>query len=251
MPAIGHAFINFYKREGVLAFYRGLTPNLIGVFPSRAVYFGSYNVAKKIFLGIGLPDGTFTHLASAMAAGISVSTATSPIWFVKTRMQLQTSQPNGQTKYKNSLDCVIKVYQEEGLRGFYRGLGASYLGIAESTIQFVAYEKVKSIVFRWKREYGGEQFPSIGVVEYLAVAGVAKTFATYVTYPHDVLRTRMREQHTQHKYTGLYQAFCLIVKEEGVRGLFSGVTIHLSRVVPNAAVMFWVYEGLVAGLNAR
>jgi solute carrier family 25 protein 33/36 len=34
--------------------------------------------------------------------------------------------------------------KEEGIRGLYKGLSASYLGISESTIQFVTYEWLKA-----------------------------------------------------------------------------------------------------------
>lgn len=51
------------------------------------------------------------------------------------------------------------------------------------------------------------------------------------------------------KYTGLLQAFKLIFKEEGVAGLYGGMTTHLLRVVPNAAIMFWTYEIVVRYLS--
>jgi hypothetical protein len=69
-----------------------------------------------------------------------------------------------------------------------------------------------------------------------------------------VLRTRMREQRAvvlgqKPKYTGLQQALRLIFKEEGVAGLYGGMTTHLMRVVPNAAIMFWTYELVVRQLS--
>jgi hypothetical protein len=39
------------------------------------------------------------------------------------RMQNQRSTIVGQLLYKNSLDCVKKVFRNEGFLGFYRGLG--------------------------------------------------------------------------------------------------------------------------------
>jgi hypothetical protein len=39
------------------------------------------------------------------------------------RMQNQRSTIVGQLLYKNSLDCVKKVLRNEGILGFYRGLG--------------------------------------------------------------------------------------------------------------------------------
>jgi solute carrier family 25 (mitochondrial aspartate/glutamate transporter), member 12/13 len=38
-------------------------------------------------------------------------------------MQNQRSTVVGQLLYKNSLDCVRKVFRNEGLVGFYRGIG--------------------------------------------------------------------------------------------------------------------------------
>ena len=45
-----------------------------------------------------------------------------PIDLVKTRMQNQRSKVVGELLYKNSIDCVKKVYRNEGFLGFYRGL---------------------------------------------------------------------------------------------------------------------------------
>lgn len=38
-------------------------------------------------------------------------------------MQNQRSTIVGQLLYKNSLDCVKKVFRNEGFLGFYRGIG--------------------------------------------------------------------------------------------------------------------------------
>lgn len=48
--------------------------------------------------------------------------------------------------YKNSLDCALKILQQEGAKGLYKGMSASYLGVAEGTIQWVIYENLKK---RW------------------------------------------------------------------------------------------------------
>jgi solute carrier family 25, member 33/36 len=62
-----------------------------------------------------------------------------------------------------------------------------------------------------------------------------------------VLRTRLRQPLVdgKMKYTGLVQTLRLVIAEEGARSLYGGLSAHLMRVVPNAAVMFWVYEGIL------
>jgi solute carrier family 25 protein 33/36 len=77
-----------------------------------------------------------------------------------------------------------------------------------------------------------------------------------VTYPHEVLRTRLRESPVSPngangttvavpKYRGLWQSARLIYMEEGMGALYGGLTAHLLRVVPNAAILFATVEFIV------
>lgn len=62
-----------------------------------------------------------------------------------------------------------------------------------------------------------------------------------------VLRTRLRQPLVNNipKYTGLVQTLKLVIAEEGARSLYGGLSAHLMRVVPNAAVMYSIYEGIL------
>eukprot|EP00042_Codosiga_hollandica_P055184 m.766663 g.766663 ORF g.766663 m.766663 type:complete len:79 (+) comp59065_c0_seq34:994-1230(+) len=56
----------------------------------------------------------------------------------------------------------------------------------------------------------------------------------------EVIRTRLREKtegDAVRKYRGFFQSGKVILREEGFRGLYSGLTAHLARVVPNAAIL--------------
>ena len=79
---------------------------------------------------------------------------------------------------------------------------------------------------------------------YFTTAAVAKCIASISTYPHEVARTRMREQARSgmFKYKGMWQTIGLIGKEEGRQGLYAGMGIHIAKVVPNSALMFLTYE---------
>lgn len=62
-----------------------------------------------------------------------------------------------------------------------------------------------------------------------------------------VLRTRLRQPRVNGvlKYTGLLQTLRTVIAEEGARSLYGGLCAHLMRVVPNAAVMYSIYEGVL------
>jgi len=64
----------------------------------------------------------YNFVLGGFAGGIG-ATAVYPIDLVKTRMQNQRSKVVGELLYKNGIDCAKKVYKNEGLVGFYRGLG--------------------------------------------------------------------------------------------------------------------------------
>jgi len=247
------------QTEGVTGLWKGLGPNLVGVTPARAIWFATYNKAKNVLEDrLETSNNSRVHFASAIVAGLTVATVTNPIWLVKTRMQLQTLQQENarQHNYKGSLDCVRRVYREEGFRGFYKGLTASYVGISESSLQMVLYELIRASVQRRKlanKEVGGVELGAVELLptEQLLVGSSAKLIAAAATYPHEVVRTRLREQRGgTPKYTNVLQALRLVGKEEGAAGLYGGLAPHLVRVVPNAAIMFFVYESIV-GFFAR
>ena len=57
-------------------------------------------------------------------------------------------------------------------------------------MQFVVYERLKK---KAQLKHGSDKLPKS---EYLRMAGLSKLAATLLTYPHEVARTRMREQAT-------------------------------------------------------
>jgi solute carrier family 25, member 33/36 len=284
---IFQSLANVYRGEGIRGLWRGLGANLIGVTPSRAVYFSVYNSVKH-HLGARTGGETpLVHLGSAAMAGVVTATATNPIWVVKVRMQLQqdaaaaassssasknegaTAAKNAATtatssaggvgattartpttaavtaepvRYRNSVHALRTIMQEEGVRGLYRGVTASYLGVAETSFQFMFYESLKTAIRNYRRERCQEAV--VQPHEYFAASALSKLVASVATYPHEVVRTRLRERGTL-PYRGAFHCFYVIGKTEGMAGLYGGMGAHLTRTVPNAAFMFLFYELIV------
>jgi hypothetical protein len=87
----------------------------------------------------------------------------------------------------------------------------------------------------------------------LLASAFAKFSACLIAYPHELIRTRLREQknvigeHALERavpYKGLVHCAATILRQEGFRGFYSGLGPHLLRVVPNTAIMFIVFESL-------
>ncbi|XP_071805517.1 solute carrier family 25 member 36-A-like [Asterias amurensis] len=231
------------EKEGVAALFRGLGPNLIGVAPSRAIYFGAYAETKGFLNDRLTPESSLVHLLSAGFAGFTACTLTNPIWLVKTRLQLE--QVNGK-RHANMFRCAQYVHSREGIRGFYRGISASYMGISETAIHFVIYEHIKSLLT--ERESGlPDERKKLDFVKFMGAAAMSKTIAATVAYPHEVARTRLREE--GNKYRSFVQTLLTVAREEGYRGIYGGLTTHLVRQIPNTAIMMCTYEFIVYLFN--
>ena len=118
-------------------------------------------------------------------AGIVTGTATNPLWVIKTRLQLEqhhTSLSSSKPKLLGgSWHTITRIFREDGIRGIYKGLSASYLGLTETTIQWTLYERLKKLTKDSEGKGGAMEW--LGM---LASAGTAKCVATLITYPHEV-----------------------------------------------------------------
>lgn len=169
-------------------------PTLVGVIPARSINFFTYGNGKQIIANQfnNGQENSYVHLCAAAIAGIVTGSATNPIWVVKTRLQLSASDrlptvassttPSSPGSFLGgSVSTIRQIAREEGIRGFYKGLSASYLGVTESTIQWVLYERLKLLTASTQGAGGLQEWAGM-----LTSAGTAKCVASLITYPHEV-----------------------------------------------------------------
>ncbi|KAL3994202.1 Mitochondrial carrier family protein [Acanthocheilonema viteae] len=271
-------FKQIVVNEGFSALFKGIGPNLIGVAPSKAVYFCTYSSCKRLLnsLDIFVSNSAMIHMSSAATSGFVAATVINPVWLVKTRLQLHKG-PLSVT------ECIRRVWRTDGFKGFYRGVTASYVGISETVIQFVLYEEMRALLLKWKsssRERNMDGFKCltdsetntknldeklrlkqdekqlsavkkmsltendnremIDFFHFMLAGGTAKFFACSLAYPHEVVRTRMREENAITK--GFLSTLKFILRGEGFWALYRGLTVQLLRTVPNTAITMGTYE---------
>ncbi|KAH8689699.1 mitochondrial carrier domain-containing protein [Talaromyces proteolyticus] len=230
---------NVYKTEGgIAAFYRGLSPNIIGNSTSWAAYFLFYGNIKDFLRhekGVDSEDGLGAsgYFLASGAAGVLTSILTNPVWVIKTRMLSTGSSAPG--AYPSFIAGARQILASEGLAGFYRGLVPSLFGVSHGAFQFMAYEKLKSHRLKTVRELGN--------LDFLFISGLSKIFAGCITYPYQVLRTRLQAYHASLVYRGgVWDVMRQIWRQEGITGFYKGLGPNLVRVLPSTWVTFLVYE---------
>lgn len=233
--------------------YRGLTPNLIGNASSWASFFflkSRFEAALVYWRGTSRPSGADYFISSALA-GAATTALTNPVWVLKTRML--SSDAKSQGAYPSMTAGARAIYRTEGLPGFYRGLGVSLIGVSHGAVQFAVYEPAKRMYYARRHQQGGGGSELQMTTEAtLLLSSGAKLVAGAVTYPYQVLRSRLQNYQADERFgRGLADVVRRIWVEEGVVGFYRGLVPGVVRVMPATWVTFLVYENVKFHLPRR
>lgn len=127
-----------FREEGIRGAFKGVGPALLTVPIFWAVYWPIYNKMKSNFYQFH-PDLPLyiSHLLSAISAGAVGDIITNPFWVTRTRLQtLSMHKDRNIATNISSFDMMRTIYRDEGWKAFYKGLGASFLGLSHVAIQF-------------------------------------------------------------------------------------------------------------------
>lgn len=159
---IANAFHTIYLKEGgILGFYRGLTPTLIGMAPYAGISFFTYGTLKSLGLKhfpdvLGHPSSdnpdvlilkTHVNLLCGGVAGALAQTISYPLDVARRRMQLGTVLPDSD-KCVTLRKTLAYVYKTYGIKkGLYRGLSLNYIRcIPSQAMAFTTYEFMKEVL---------------------------------------------------------------------------------------------------------
>lgn len=154
-------------------------------------------------------------ISGGIAGGVE-GAVTYPFEFAKTRVQLQNEK--GYRPPRNPYRIVINVYRNEGLRALYKGCSALVVGsVAKDAVRFLSFDTVKNA---FKTPETGTLTPGRNMLAGMAAGVVASIFA--VT-PSERLKTALIDDaRHDRRYTSAIHAIKIIVKEDGLLGLYRG-----------------------------
>ncbi|KAH9999140.1 mitochondrial carrier [Xylariaceae sp. FL0662B] len=247
----------------IASLYRGLTPNLLGNAASWASFFFFKARAERAILAFKTSPGAGNaslapqdYFVASGVAGLVTQVLTNPIWVLKTRML--SSDRSAVGAYPSMWAGAVQLSREEGWRGFYRGLAIGMVGVAHGAVQFAVYDPVKRIYFARQERFSSPdelrnpEKQRMSVQATIVISTVAKSVAGAVTYPYQVIRSRLQNYDADGRFgRGIQGVARRTWMEEGWRGFYRGVVPGVVRVLPATWVTFLVYENMKFYLPQR
>ena len=268
------ALFKTYAREGVRGWYRGFGVILVGGTPGTILYLCGYDMFKNNLSSLAYNDQAtiksdskeFTiHFASGMLAETCACLVYVPVDVIKERLQVQSLYVQGHSKtnenlYKGSADAFRKIMRSEGLRGIYKGYGATLASFGPfSAFYFVFYEKLKDLAKQQDPSYNQKpsqnylkkQDGDLSFAFLLGCSCSAGAMASFITSPLDMAKLRLQIQRgnlvSNHEaptvsYRGMLDCLSQVYTENGIRGLFRGAGARVLHFAPATTITMTCYE---------
>ncbi|EYU39550.1 hypothetical protein ABFS82_06G195300 [Erythranthe guttata] len=215
-------------QQGVRGLYRGSIPAILGQFSSHGLRTGIFEASKLLLVHVAptLPDLQVQSMASfcstLLGTGVRI-----PCEVLKQRLQAGL--------FNNVGEAIVGTWQQDGLRGFFRGTGAT---LCREVPFYVAgmclYAESKKAV---QQLLGRELEPW----ETIAVGALSGGLSAVLTTPFDVIKTRTMTAPQGRPVTLSIVAFS-ILRREGPLGLFKGAVPRFFWIAPLGAMNFAGYE---------
>lgn len=239
--ALMHALKAAFRHEGWMGLYRGFGAMVGGAGPAHALYFASYEAAKKLYGADRPGHQVLTTGAAGATATLLQDAFMTPADVVKQRLQLVN------TPYRGVVNCLVRVIREEGVSALYRSYRTTVLmNVPFMAVQVALYETCKKLM-------GSEE--DDGLLIQLTAGAVAGGTAAGVTNPLDVVKTRLQTEGvtsaTKYRSSAVIPTLRQIVREEGKAALWRGLKPRILVHMPSAAICWGTYETMKLLLGVK
>ncbi|CAB1315840.1 unnamed protein product [Coregonus sp. 'balchen'] len=214
-----HCFSSTYKQVGLRGLYQGTSPALMANIAENSVLFMSYGFCQEVVrtmagLGTEAPLSDMQKACAGSVASIFSSLVLCPTELVKCRLQAM---------YEMEASGKIAKGQKE-VPGYFCFFGAYEL----CRTTFADHMKCSK--------------EDIGVAPIVFSGGFGGACLWLVVYPFDCVKSRIQVMSMMGRQEGFFKTMMTIVRMEGVRALYSGLTPTMIRTFPANGALFLGYE---------
>ncbi|KAF9058179.1 mitochondrial carrier domain-containing protein [Panaeolus papilionaceus] len=245
------AILDIIKREGVFGLYSGLDSSLLGIAVTNGVYYYFYERSREIILRSRQGSkalSTLESMLTGLIAGSATTLISNPIWVVQTSQAVRTLGTDASQKSVKKLgffETAQNIIAKDGIAAFWRGIGPALVLVINPIIQYTAFEQLKNFLIARrtsKLRAAGGAAAAVAVlsdIDFFFLGALSKLIATSITYPYIVVKSRLQAGSANAlKYKSSLDGLLTIAKEEGVEGLYKGISSKIVQSVLTAAILF-------------
>ena len=216
-----NGFYATLRNEGILRFYKGLTPFMGQMTVKYGLRFSVFEFLR------GKDNNPLRNFGSGLVAGFAESLFITPFELIKTNLQT--------TKNNNPLKAITNIYAENGVRSLYRGFATTCFrqSINQAT-NFTVYHEIRKKIIKENEQPNFLKFGLAGMI--------SGSIGPSLNNPFDVVKTRYMNPFYNKKYNSIPHALVTIIKEEGFGALYRGLGLRIIRVSGGQGIVFSVVE---------
>ncbi|KAG0152086.1 hypothetical protein CROQUDRAFT_650129 [Cronartium quercuum f. sp. fusiforme G11] len=258
-----------YAQEGAKGFYRGIAIPMLTITIVRTTSFTIYNKTKdslqrqKVFSQPTVSHQALLGFAGGAASGLLISIGSCAFELVKIRAQLESAiaeKQNRALKSFNTWQGAQEIIRTHGVRGLYFGFELHCLRDTIGTgLYFLGYDSMRFVAERRLQIQNAasdacSDLSQIVVPQALipfvcgSTCGVASWF---LIYPLDVVKSRIQRDAlagTRPRQSAR-EVFSNLIKQDGIRRLYSGLSISAFRSFFQHGIMWTILEAVRAKIE--
>jgi solute carrier family 25 carnitine/acylcarnitine transporter 20/29 len=166
-----------------------------------------------------------------------------PLDLIKTRMQTSTKM------YTSAYSCFLDIVQNGGYQSFYKGMTAPLCSqFFQSGLMFTG-ENIAMSYLEPNINLNDNINGSTRAAHSFLSGSFGGLLKCVVLVPADLIKCKLQVD-TAKKYTGSFDCFSKVFKNQGINGLYTGFTASAMREIPSFGVFFLVYRHSLNTLNS-
>lgn len=249
------------KEKGPLGLYSGLGSALYGITFTNFIYYYFYEFTSNFFLRSNLYNArkskaglsTFQSIITGAIAGAITCVGSNPFWVANTRMMTAKKDPSKKTS-NSTIRIILDIIENDGIQSLFSGLLPALVLVINPIIQYTIFEQIKNAIIASNGKTSFTPYKAF------FIGAFGKLIATSLTYPYITLKSRMHvkkqeiitKSETQESdindiKLSMYQEIKKIIHEEGLEGLYRGLSVKLVQSISTAAFLFYFKEELLTG----
>lgn len=236
-----------FQREGFFGMYRGSGVNLLLITPEKAIKLVGNDFFRFHLKPDGKPLSPLREVLAGAGAGTCQIIVTTPMELLKIQLQdagrtapVVESGDLVSSRRLSATRLAIRLVQERGIFGLYRGMGATFLrDVSFSMVYFPLFANFNAL--------GPRRSPgSIEAAFYWSFLSgfLAASIAAFSVTPFDVVKTRIQTINraaAERTFKGIMDCFFQTVRNEGPVALFKGGGCRILVMAPLFGIAQSVY----------